>query len=1380
MKDVTWGGPNISGELSNLLGGVDTQSGNIGTFCHVNEDIPTNLPITNSEKQRQFKPDPYGAFNCDMFAVLKKPGVNPLTFRGTTNDISLPEWQKVDDSNEVCRFYNCDTEKTSTLCSLDNGQCLNSAPGGLADFMGKPKDYEIKGGILERYMANQIENSNKSISSEYENPIQIVGEYSYLKNGFIMEGCECDYETNRFNRIGIPGDPGGIYVDNLDLNTPMLDLPSEIWNGKLERDAVGGLKNHTCETLTDNNSCQTYIKKLAHTCNWCKNANLLVPNDMPGTNNSCVSGPGNIDTFGDCFGTGSNGKSRISCIPIDSNDPSTHTEGRCSVNRYWKPDETGDCNICDSEFWNYIPGGWKAIVNETDPLHEWAMDAYSNKNQDVKDDQCCKQPAGKFLKDNLEGFVDTVIKDNCAIDETCPIGSDVYYGDDCTQDSTSYCGRNSATSLNILTNPNVVEWPQNSCNELCTKCSIMDWNSVITTDTKGHGILNRITDNFDYLNPNNEVSNLQVCPRDIQRSSKAHQMCKRSSNLTLKGKSYEENANLVKWWTEGSFEGKKQNVSKDELKSRNIKAMRCCLGASPGFKTVDKDSPNPDYLDVTERWTRDECPAGSVCPTSDFCKDLYKEVMTGNNPNITMDLNDFGTPDYPDTFKLENINDSNVSVTKETMENPAWYAKAYCELMGGGKELASGSKGLDDEINTLCRKTMYDYCVNPVEVEVSSQEAEKYALDKYTLPLNIFSEGCYRWFTGGLKDALPSDYGTRDMALGSSCQKMQIDGWIKPTEPQNSPLISAFTTTNDSGDQVITDTSGREIKINFHPHSDGSENISRSCSCFYTGTSCAGGNCSYYYCGAGADFDPTNIEIDFGVGSQESFGNVDNIFQQTVNLNPYIDGKTWTAYQEREAPAWQGGPGSGIDMNNFTCVKTSPTLPGVNVNQGTDAIDNTDGYSGCYRDCNYVNSYDVCWNASPKERKYSTLDENWDCDPDDPGGDSCTRYAEDSYGCFGPCPIGQDGLPNCGTDSWFSEPVDRKAITPNEGNNQYKNDDEPLKAADYPAWQNFYSNENLVRAAVPGWGIVNTKNDNRGSFGMCNSETDTFAIKPYGIKFSGPTSCSVNQSTTVNNNGVIVGSINISQLGECNLEGDLAAFQSDSGQRQDFLQYMGSMTCSGSGCDVKENEICINSETGDNCSWCGNNPDTEVASSPDKPNTCCLVPDLVPTDRQSDDIQIVGNKVSYICWNTDDLGNTCPPGTVDLNDLEAQCSSPCIDRTQGDCSGCPYCHWSEELGVCRGSCPEAPKEGWNGWTLPPTQGPTQSPTQGPTEPPSTNEPSTGGSGSVKEWNDYTELEKAGIIVGPIIGFILLILLIVYVIRPAIKNSKSVNESHRFF
>jgi len=101
-----------------------------------------------------------------------------------------------------------------------------------------------------------------------------------------------------------------------------------------------------------------------------------------------------------------------------------------------------------------------------------------------------------------------------------------------------------------------------------------------------------------------------------------------------------------------------------------------------------------------------------------------------------MNLNDFGEISYPSNFKLENIDDSSTTATKDVMENPAWYVKSYCELMGGGKEL--DGVGIDDEINTLCRKTMYNYCTSPVEVMVKESERGKHAFDKYTLPLVPF------------------------------------------------------------------------------------------------------------------------------------------------------------------------------------------------------------------------------------------------------------------------------------------------------------------------------------------------------------------------------------------------------------------------------------------------------------------------------------------------------------------------------------------------------------------------------------------------------------------------------------------------------------------
>lgn len=1324
---ATWKGPNISNELDNLLIGTSTESGNIGTFCTKNTDNLSNLPKSTQTSQVNFDPNPYGAFNCDMFAVLSKPKTNPLTFRGTTNNDYLYGWQQVDDNKKLCTNWNCEN-KVEHLCSHDFNNCNVDSPGGLADFMGKPPvistsevtiatpatgNITVNLPTVNDMMKSQVHSlkmENGKYIGNYEKPIKITGSENYLKNGFIIDDCECNDKIRVFNELekDNTGDVLGAISPNIDLESPLVPLASEIWNGNVQTDVFGGIMSTNCDTLSHDYSCIDYIRKLAHTCSWCKNATLWVPSDIPGSETECSTDP-NSKQYGNCFGIGPNGKPRLDCVTV-TNDEVTSNTGRCPIlDRFWKPNETGDCQICDSPFWNYIPGGWQAIVDENHPLHFYAMNAYDKKHQHINDntnvqnsnENCCKQPNDdEYLNVRVSG-----------VNDPCPLGnnecgSGQTLGGECLHGETTYCGRNTSKG-NVITGAfgnqqgmfDII-WDQNECGNLCTNCSVMDWNSLLEDNQVGPGgILDRIKINFG-IDPNIEVSNISTCPEIDGRTQNAHLMCKRSKFLTLKGESHEENAELATYWMNGSIN---ENIhdptaTEDARRERTIKAMRCCIGASPGFKTVDKNSPSPDQLDVTERWTRDECPAASVCASSDFCKNLFTEVMTGNNANVKMDLNDFGAAEYPSNFKLENINDTSSSATTEVMENPAWYAKAYCELMGGGKSLSSGVKGVDDDINTLCRKTMYNYCVNPVEVEVNDSEKDKYAFDKYTLPLNIFSEGCYNWFTGKLEKSLPSDYGTRDMALGSSCQKMQIEGWVYPTDPQNSPLIKAFTTT-ENGDEVITDTSGRKIKINFSPHQGAKENINRSCGCFYTGSNCSGGNCSYYYCGAGEN---EVIEATGVTEVTETFNNL----QKSVNLSGYIDGKSWTKYQNKIAPSWE----NGLDASNFTCIRSSNPPKGTIFDGSTDTIDGTHGYSGCYKNCNYVNSYDVCWNASPSERKYSTEYENWTCDENDPSGDSCTRYAKDVYGCFGPCPIGQDGLPNCGTEDWFAKPTgDRKPVTPNESK---KNNSSILEAADYPQWQNFYSEAGAItEATIPGWGgKLSQQGDGRAAFGACS---DAYSVKPYGVSFLAPSGCFINQNTTVNNNGIIVGSINISQFSKCEMEGDLSAFNSSTSQtnsnRHKFLQYMGNVKCQGEDCDIPTNEICIDSETGDNCTWCGSTQNNMVQfSAPDKPNTCCLDPSLVSEENRSDDIQVVGKNISYICWATDENGQKCPAGTVSLSDLEAQCEKPCSEYDQISCEDCQYCSWVGDS--CRATCPTAPKEGWADFTLPPTPEPTTEPT----------------------------------------------------------------------
>ena len=599
-------------------------------------------------------------------------------------------------------------------------------------------------------------------------------------------------------------------------------------------------------------------------------------------------------------------------------------QGTCpEFSRNWIPDSTGDCNICDSTYWNWIPGGWQAVVNSTDPLNQIAQIAYIPKNQTV--------PGPTTY--NAIPYGSSELKQN---GKTEYFGADKLYKDDpsCYQPNTPdtqvpYCGLQGSSV--------------NTCDNLCKECSVMSWDTSISagptvvdaseTSDNTNSLLatsGQITSNTcgqtiwgpspTVWSPVVEIdleSSSEQAARDAASatglnmnpppSQSARPICERNPVLTLRGTSDSENQSLVNDWLSGKMSTSKYGGTQDiqdptasptELQNRIIKAMRCCLGLAPGFQSVDgnggspKTGPGTDSLTPnvpgSERWLQEDCPPGVVCPSSQTCKQLFQTVMNGDNPNLQMDLNDFGSMYFPKSYSLDGTDGTKPISNVTDMLNPAYYAKAYCELMSGGaNKNASGQLdsplGFDDEINTMCRKAMYKYCSSPVEVSLitdgnywsnplasttsTNTNTSNYFMSSYSLPLNIFSESCYNWFSQELTNVLPSDYGTRDMLLGSACQRLQVDGWYNPANPAGSPLLTSFV--NSTGQ--ITDVNGRVLDLT---HSHGPPPYSgvgtfsatdttsptsgipallqQTCSCFLLGSTCTG-NCSYQYCSMGTN-----------------------------------------------------------------------------------------------------------------------------------------------------------------------------------------------------------------------------------------------------------------------------------------------------------------------------------------------------------------------------------------------------------------------------------------------------------------------------------------------------------------------------------------------
>jgi hypothetical protein len=993
-------------------------------------------------------------------------------------------------------------------------------------------------------------------------------------------------------------------------------------------------------------------------------------------------------------------------------------EGYCQP-LFYDPDATGDCQICDSDLWDWIPGGWQAVVDPSHTLHNLALTAYVPKFQDLKanDAHTCDQENG--------GLGSTTL-------------------------SVPYCGKDNGN---------------NRCTVVCGQnCVEMSWDTTLSGNAT---LVDRLISETGGIN--NTTVPSENCP-DI--------LCERNPVLTLRGTSAEENTQLVTNWMNGTFDlttlhGRPSGVDRpiipdlraygqpEELKKRTVKAMRCCLGVQPGFKSSDggpnngpKTGPEKDPYGGLEMWDIKDCPPGVMCPSSDTCKELFKSVLDGSNEHITLDLNDFGSSSYPSGFSLDG------NATGTTPENvllkAGYYAKAYCEMMSGGSQKKlSTTMGLDDEINTLCRKAMYNYCATPIKVDVindanywnapigaSSPPSDngKYSKTEYELPLRIFTQGCNMWFKNNLQDVMPSDYGTRDMLLGSACQQLQVDGWYNPVGPDQSPLLQAFITK----DGKIKDKSGYIFDLSYVGSATATSGngsipflLANTCNCFLQGSKCQGtgsSNCSYQYCGAGLN---TEVKIDFG-----NPATILSPLNTPVDLSPYTsklgsDGKaigdsSWTKYQDVTAPSWT----TGLDTTNFTCAKG-------NAQQGTTNSGNeAGGTSNCYTGCNYVNEYDICWNASPTNRKYSGEllggKTEWNCDFTENFG-NCNPSKGTSYSCFGDCEHNsamKDGspFPSCGTQTWFDS-----TLNLNPGEIKVKQNRTPGRSdiMDTPYWQNFYSgaSQQVSSASIPNIGSVyNPSRSILASDSVCGSPD---SIKPYNMQFTSQNQCIISQAVSLNNQGVISGSVGVSQLGSCNVSN---IFQGHN--QHDFLTYMGDTDCTGQSTICWDNSrFCLTDGSnndgvpaGENCMSCGSSS-LALVDAPTKTNTCCLDPSLNKDKTyQNANKNILtavtlGDKpvVSYFCSS-----GICPTGSTDLATLQSSCGSgdgsfTCASATdQNTCEGCDYCRWKpvynkigeslvdSGLKHCVAACPSAPQNGWFSGGTTPTPIPTSTPTSTPT------------------------------------------------------------------
>ena len=826
-------------------------------------------------------------------------------------------------------------------------------------------------------------------------------------------------------------------------------------------------------------------------------------------------------------------------------------------------------------------------------------------------------------------------------------------------------------------------------------------------------------------------------------------MCKRNSQLTGYGlyhyneeKPKDSNYHIAMRWVEGKMNTKYLTESDqgngiefepftDEEKNNNVvEALRCCLGLNPEYKEDNISG------SIINKVSRKECMPATVCPSSKFCKDLYTKLFKGELPG-TNQINgaDFLNNSYPENYqpifpppKDELTTPPTAAPTaaptagtaaptptptppSNDLENVSYYGKMYCELMSGGGEKDTNDPlikdcGKDSDINILCRKAMYNYAIEPVTVknkgpQLNDDPGEDDLLSTYKLPLRIFDQSVYKWCKqDDLIESLPNQYGVCDMLLGRGCQQLQVDGWITPDNWSDSPIIDHFM---PNGTWIENEgTPNERIHDVRYSESGGSsrskiaKTLENTCGCFLLGAECENNDCSYFYCGAGSNGERGPDKVKFGGFGESDYG--------SSELNYNVPETLYGSWGN--LPVWD----SNI-LRDFTCTS-----------QG-------DGKSNCFSNCNYVNYYDTCWNAGSDERRGDVNRDinQWDCKSLD-NNNSCETFGNGKYGCFGFCPIDYRNVPNCGTQTWFTEPQN---ITPNEIDYKSKKisgstDNIPYKQ--YPMWQNYYTYKaDQVESPVidiRGWGKALTKNYSR----ICDSSScgdNNDSIKPYGFEGKNcGTECNIRQNITINNVGDFVGGVVMNnQASEaCNFGenwSDSAFVSYNEEVRNEYIKYMGSENCDPQDEECyKTSDICIDPETGDNCQICGS---VDSTNGTEKINTCCTSDLLYPTNptpEQSEEIcvpfklidaegdpipnncqnlneqqcndsqdcfwttrwaadnyniiQTLGNNVTYMCQSE------CSEGTTNLSDLEnSLCQNPCSTHTnQTDCQNeCQVCQW---------------------------------------------------------------------------------------------------------
>ena len=918
--------------MSNLIGQVPPQ----GTYSSTSENIINELQDfvfkTRDENQTQenfikgFDPTSGETFfplknkilpppGPEKFSILSKPGVHRYIARGCWGTSYTPD--------------NCDTFPGSYCGRLtDDGkkdQCFSKAPGGLADFtynMPTGNDQLLKWGFIikececssrwDELTKEGCPNLRDEDKSKYVCSNRKKDGIIDTPFGSIDTCCNLDDMTNCMNKGWEVGPENDYKASGEDPTCSRFFFPDNDYNpyqtGELGTESCGSYRQFPIDEKESTSSrCKSYLQKWAYTCDWCKKRKSVV---SPDASRLCVD-PNSCP-----------GKRKCASGEYCENQ-------RCPIE--WEL----PCNICDASLWDWIPGGWEAIIDENHPYHKMANLAYIPKS--IEADASCPQPKAIGSGGILEGVEFELSKSTTTFIGLNP--------NDRRRSGEWSTNNNSVERMLVGNNCTKPSLYQNSsenprrCDKSFGPISVdkktIIWNTIDSREEGNYSNQKFIIKDCNfaefYYNPGECDDTLYI------EDPRSHLVCQRNPNLTGIGECENETSYLAELWLNGEWDINiatsltepdivSENLSEDELNKRKLDAARCCLGLSPDFEYDGKPISNEES---TKRYNL--CRYSFTAPGSKACQLLYTKIANEFTPQ---QLEKFGQ-DYPEGYSLKGTQDT----PKETMEELSYYTKAYCTLLGtkndiqknpitNGEEYKSGYFGYNQDIETLCRKIMYNYCTEDVTVENSEGERISY-------PLRMFDKKCNNWCSQKLKNELPDQEGVCDIAIGRTCQQLQVDGFIFPDQWNRSELIKWGNGTDGLWTQIGSSTNYQY---------DGLEltNIKNTCSCFLMGAFCNNDNCSISYCGAGDD----------------TIGKVSYTSNTNINSNEQINRKIFNMNQvynyngeNIETPQWESKM-----QPNFTCYNSS------NIEAQT-----------CFQNCNYVNQNDTCWMASPKERLQNNI-----------------------------------------------------------------------------------------------------------------------------------------------------------------------------------------------------------------------------------------------------------------------------------------------------------------------------------------------------------------------------------------------------------------------